>query len=332
MTASDRPPLIVETSAGLFCPRGGFHIDPKSPADLAIVTHAHSDHVVRGCRRYVASRTGANLLRWRLGQRADVLAMPFQQTFQFRDVTVSLHPAGHLLGSAQVRVEHEGDVWVVSGDYKLAADRSCEPFEPVRCRVFITESSFAKPAFAWPDPAAVFDELHAWWKENQSAGRASRVLAYSLGKAQRILAHVDRSIGPIYVADEMISANDVYRSLGIPLAVALPLSRLTSRTAWGKSLILAPPQRRNGSRAALGDESVAFASGWMQSAKGVRPGAVDRGFVLSDHADFQETLRAIESTGAEQIYVVHGFVQELIAELRARGLAAGTVPRWNAAR
>src|SRR6516165_9110285 len=187
--------VIVETSAGLFCEAGGFHIDPWLPVDRAVITHAHGDHAHAGSAAYLCAAPGERLLRRRLPD-ARIETAPYGQRLRIGDVDVSFHPAGHVLGSAQIRIEHHGDVWVASGDYKRAADPTCTPFEPVRCNTFITEATFALPVYSWDSPATVVDEILAWWRGNRAEDRPSVLFCYVLGKAQRILAELrDRADG-----------------------------------------------------------------------------------------------------------------------------------------
>ena len=190
--------LVVQRPHGLYCPPGDFYIDPWRPVDRAVITHAHADHARPGHAHYLAARPSEGVLRARLGDiRLDTLA--YGERLVHRGVTISLHPAGHVLGSAQVRLEHGGQVWVASGDYKVAPDPTCAPFEPVRCDTFITESTFGLPVYRWPSDDELFAQVNAWWAANAAAGRASVLACYSFGKAQRLLGGIDPSIGPVVV-------------------------------------------------------------------------------------------------------------------------------------
>src|SRR5947209_10149701 len=191
--------LVEPSDSGLYCAAGGFHIDPWRPVERAVITHAHGDHARPGSARYLAARRGLPVLRTRMGPDATIDALDYGERTVINGVTLSLHPAGHVLGSSQVRIEHGGEVWVVSGDYKLDPDPTCEPFEPVRCHAFITESTFGLPIYRWCTPRQTFDRVNRWWRANAAARRASVVFAYAFGKAQRILASVDASIGEIIV-------------------------------------------------------------------------------------------------------------------------------------
>jgi putative mRNA 3-end processing factor len=237
---------------------------------------------------------------------------------------VSLHPAGHVLGSAQVRLEHAGQVWVVSGDYKLGADVTCTPFEPVRCDVFITESTFGLPVYRWAPQAEVFAQVGAWWAANAAVGRASVLFCYAFGKAQRILAGVDAGIGPIVVHGAVEPLNAAYRASGVRLPDTLRVSDVTEKALFRRALVLAPPSAAGSPwMKRFGEYSDAFASGWMQLRGARRRRALDRGFVLSDHADWPGLQQAIAATGACRVIVTHGQVPVMVRWLREQGLQAG---------
>jgi len=351
--------LLVPTDRGLYCAAGDFYVDPWKPVERAVVTHAHGDHVAQGCGFYVTSEAGAAVLAARLyapeaGEGHDASDSPseagttaahagriwplaYGQTRDFGPVRVSLHPAGHILGSSQVRIEHRGQVCVVSGDYKTALpgeppDRTCAPFESVPCDVFITESTFGLPIYRWQPDRLVFDAMNDWWRENIAAGRTSMVFAYSLGKAQRVLSGIDPTIGPIAVHGAVVRMNEVYRSAGIALPDAPHAAGDVIddiRTRGG--LVVAPPSalgspwiRRFAARG--GGMSGAFVSGWMLVRGTRRRKAVDRGFVLSDHADWPGLLGAIRATGARRVGVTHGSVGPMVRWLRESGLDAFPVP------
>ena len=236
---------------------------------------------------------------------------------------LSLHPAGHVLGSAQVRLEHGGRVWVASGDYKVAPDRTCDPFEPVRCDVFITESTFGLPIYRWSPDEQLFAQVNDWWSRNVLAGRASVLACYSFGKAQRILSGVDPTIGPIVVHGAVRPLNDAYRAAGVQLPDTRMVTEISDKTELRRALVLCPPSavastwlRR------FGETSTAFASGWMQLRGARRRGGYDRGFVLSDHADWPGLLGAIGSTGAQRVIVTHGSVPVMVRYLQEQGLEA----------
>ena len=311
--------LIVQRPEGLYCPAGDFYIDPWRPVARAVITHAHADHARRGHGAYLATAISEGVLRARLGEGST------SEVFLAHDVRVSLHPAGHVLGSAQVRVEHAGQVWVASGDYFCSghesdANTTCAPFEPVRCDCFITESTFGLPIYRWRPQADVMADINTWWRTNAEAGRASLLLGYSFGKAQRLLAGVDPGIGPIVVHDAIAPLNAAYRAAGVQLPVTQPVAALADRALRQRALVLAV--RGSAWVRQLGDCSDAFASGWMQLRGGRRRQGLDRGFALSDHADWPGLQRAITATGASRVIVTHGEEAVMVRWLRQQGLQA----------
>ena len=316
--------MIVETSAGLFCEAGGFHIDPWLPVDRAVITHAHGDHAHAGSAAYLCAAAGERVLRRRLPD-AHIETAPYGKRLRIGDVDVSFHPAGHVLGSAQIRIEHHGDVWVASGDYKRAADPTCAPFEPVRCNTFITEATFALPVYSWDTTATVVDEILAWWRGNRADDRPSVLFCYVLGKAQRILAELrDRADGSIHLHGAMWAMTESYREAGLAMAPAERVTDEMRGKALAQSLVLAPLSAR-GTRwmKRLPRASDGFASGLMRVRGVRRQRAFDRGFVLSDHADWPGLLKAIDSTGAQRVIVTHGSVEPMVRWLREQGLEAG---------
>lgn len=319
--------LIVRRPQGLYCPPGDFYIDPWRPVERAVITHAHADHARAGHGAYLASQPGAQVLRARLGDIA-LQTLSYGQALSLRGVRVSLHPAGHVLGSAQVRVEHRGRVWVASGDYFVSgagdANPTCEAFEPVRCDVFITESTFGLPIYRWRPQAAVMAEINDWWRGNAEAGRPSLLLAYSFGKAQRLLAGLETSIGPIAVHGAVATVNAAYRASGVPLPATVTLDSL-DKPSLARALVLAPPGAAAGPWARrLSDARDAFASGWMQLRGTRRRHGVDRGFALSDHADWPGLQAAIAATGAQRVVVTHGQEAVMVRWLQQQGLQAGS--------
>jgi putative mRNA 3-end processing factor len=314
--------LIVQRPEGLYCPAGDFYIDPWRPVSRAVITHAHSDHARLGHGHYLATEASEGVLRARLGDIA-LQTLAYGERIVHHGVTLSLHPAGHVLGSAQVRLEHRGAVWVASGDYKVAADPTCAPFEPVRCDVFITESTFGLPIYRWCPDDELFADIDDWWGRNVLAGRASVLACYSFGKAQRVLAGVDASIAPIIVHGAVQPLNEAYRAAGVALPPTMHVSEVKERADLRRALVVCPPSavaspwmRR------FGDASTAFASGWMQVRGTRRRGGYDRGFALSDHADWPGLLGAIEATGAQRVIVTHGSGPVLARFLGERGLRA----------
>ncbi len=318
--------LVTLQPSGLFCAAGGFHIDPWQPVERAVITHAHGDHATFGHRHYLVTQPGVHVTRRRVGLEATIQTLQYAEPITINGVTVSLHPAGHVLGSAQVRLEYGGEVWVVSGDYKLQPDSTCARFESIRCDTFITESTFGLPIYRWRDAAELFADMNRWWSENRAAGRASVVYAYALGKAQRVIANADRSIGPIYTHGAVEALNEAYRASNVPLPPTRRVSEMPRGHGFGDALIVAPPSAQGTAwLRRFGDYADAFASGWMQIRGIRRRRAVDRGFALSDHADWPGLLQAISATGAQRVFVTHGYSDPLVRWLCERGIDARTL-------
>ncbi len=318
--------LIEFREEGLYCPQADIYIDPWKPVPKAIVTHAHSDHARWGMQYYLSHPLSEQVLRYRLGQDIHLETLPYHKKLTIHGVSISLHPAGHIPGSSQVCLSYGGERWVVSGDYKLEDDHLSTAFEPVPCHVFITESTFGMPVYRWKDQHSVFEEINAWWQQNQQMGKTSILSAYSLGKAQRIIQHVDPSIGPIYLHGAVANVSEALRQNGLPLFQASKLPSKIDKTEIVKSLIIAPPSALNSPWIQkLRPYSTGIASGWMAIRGTKRRKSADRGFVLSDHADWEGLNQAVEATGAQKIYVTHGYTASFSRWLREKGLEAQEV-------
>jgi putative mRNA 3-end processing factor len=319
--------VIAETTAGLFCEAGGFYIDPWEPVARALVTHAHSDHARPGAAAYLCAAPGEPVLRRRIPGAA-IETVPYGETLAIGDTRVSFHPAGHILGSAQIRVEHRGEVWVVSGDYKRQPDPTCAPFEPVTCHTFITEATFGLPIYTWDAPAVTVDDILAWWRANREEPRPSVLFCYVLGKAQRMLAELHgKAEGPIHLHGAMVALTDAYREAGIAMAAAERITEGMRGKALARSLVLAPLSARGTLwMKRLPGASLAFASGLMRVRGVRRQRAFDRGFPFSDHADWQALLTTIAETGASRVLVTHGWSEALARFLaEERGLETGII-------
>lgn len=315
--------LVIARPEGLYCPQGDFYIDPWRPVERAVITHAHADHARTGHRHYLASETGSGVLRSRLGD-IPLQTMRYGESLLVGDTRVSLHPAGHVLGSAQVRIEHRGEVWVASGDYKTQCDPTCAPFEPIRCDTFITESTFGLPIYRWDAPDVTMGQIDDWWHHNASLGRPSVLFCYAFGKAQRVLASIDASIGPIFCHGAVEPLNQAYRDAGVALPPTTRVSEVSGKALFAGSLIVAPPSAAGSTwLKRFGPYGDAFASGWMRLRGARRRRGVDRGFVLSDHADWPGLQQAIAATGAQRVIVTHGQVATMVRWLNGQGLDAG---------
>lgn len=318
--------LVVLKDEGLYCPAGDFFIDPHKRVTRAVITHAHGDHARSGCARYWTATPGYRLLKTRLGAGAQVKPQDYGQGFELGSARVSFHPAGHILGSAQVRIEVDGEVWVVSGDYKRDADPSCAPFEVVGCDVFVTEATFAAPQYVWPPAGTASAEIFDWWRANRSERFASVLFCYALGKAQRVLAelavHCDDTV---YLHETMTKLVGHYRREGITMLPTRSVNECVRSHDFGGALILVPPHAFGTPwLKRLAPVRTGFASGWMAADNGLAA-RYDRGFTLSDHADWPSLLRTIEETGARRVLAMHGDSAGLVQTLKARGIDAAAL-------
>lgn len=319
--------LLIINKLGIYCSQGDFYIDPWRPVKRAIITHAHADHARAGSKHYLCHPLTAPVLKQRLGKDINIQTQKYGTRHQINGVEISLHPAGHLPGSAQIRVAYKGEVWVVSGDYKLQEDALSDAFEPIACHHFISESTFGLPIYRWPEPQVVFKEIDDWWQANQSKGQASIIGAYSLGKAQRVLAGINADIGPIYTHGAVNNVNQLYQQMGLDLPKAQLIDEQVKKKDLAGALIVAPPAALGSAWSRkLGPQSTAFCSGWMSVRGARRRRAADRGFVLSDHADWPGLNEAVLNSGAEQVYVTHGYKDIYAKWLReAYGINAQSV-------
>ncbi len=317
--------VLTFTDRGIYCPAGDFHIDPWQPVDRALITHGHSDHARPGMGRYLATTGTVPVMRHRLGE-IELDTINYGEETQIGDAKVSFHPAGHVPGSAQIRVEVKGEVWVVSGDYKTVADGLSEPFEPVKCHAFITECTFGLPIFKWTPQDILTEQINNWWATNAAAGRASILGAYALGKAQRLLATVNPDIGPILTHGAIENTNEVLRNQGITLPqTTYATADITAKTHPGALVLATPSALGTTWTRRFGPASTAFASGWM-ALRGVRRRrAADRGFIVSDHADWDGLNDAIKATGATKIFATHGYTSVFQRWLTEQGYDAHVV-------
>lgn len=313
-------PVLTFTDRGIFCPAGDFHIDPWRPVPRALVTHGHSDHARPGHGAYLATHAALPVIRLRLGDIA-AQGIGWGEALRIGGAAVSFHPAGHVPGSAQIRVEVGGEVWVVSGDYKTEPDGLSEPWEPVPCHTFISECTFGLPIFRWAPQAEVIAQVAAWWQANAAEGRVSLLGAYGLGKAQRIMAALP-AIGPILTHGAVEAPTEALRAQGC----RLPATQRAGGAAPRGALVIAPPSALGTPWAAkLGPVAQAFASGWM-ALRGIRRRrGLATGFVLSDHADWPGLNAAIAATGAGRLFVTHGYTAPFRRWLSDQGYEAGIV-------
>ncbi len=317
--------LIAFTKRGIYCPRADVYIDPWKPVSRALITHGHADHARSGHGHYMCTASAAPIMRHRLGDIA-LQTVDYGDIHTINGVEISFHPAGHVIGSAQIRLAYKGEIWVISGDYKVEDDGLSEPFEPVRCTHFISECTFGLPIFKWEAQQTVAAQINSWWRNNSSNGVTSIIGAYSLGKAQRILSLLDEDIGPILTHGAIEASNQIFRDQGIALPQTQLVTSELDRKACKGAMVLAPPAALDSNWASgFGSVSSGFASGWMRLRGVRRRRALDQGFVMSDHADWDGLLSAICASGAENIYVTHGYTDIFARHLTDLGYNASIV-------
>lgn len=314
--------LLQFTDKGIYCPQANVYLDPWKPVDKALITHGHSDHARWGHKKYLCTESARPVIDFRLNS-PDIQTVKYGEGVNINGVNFSFHPAGHILGSAQIRAEYKGEIWVFTGDFKLKPDAVSEPFELVKCNHFIMESTFGLPIYKWRDQSEIFDQINQWWRSNREQNKVSVLSGYALGKAQRILKNINPSIGKIFVHGAIDNINQIIRNQGVLLPETQRITKDTQKKDWQGALVLCPPS-------ALGSPwlrkffpySVGVASGWMTLRGTRRRRGADRGFALSDHADWDELNKAVKETGSENIYVTHGYTEVFSKWLNENG--------WNA--
>ncbi len=316
--------MLTLKPEGLYCTQGDFYIDPWRRVPRAVITHAHADHARTGMEHYLAQEQNESILRLRLGKNIQFQGLPFGEKLTVNGVHLSFHPAGHIPGSAQVRLEHQGEVWVVTGDYKLQNDGLSAPFETVKCHTLITESTFGIPAYRWTESERIFEEIKLWWAANICDGKASQLTAYSLGKAQRLIMGLQNGPGPLFVHPIIAQNNQALIRDGFKIPEVPAINASIDPETRKQALIIVPPSgEENAILRKWGETEIGVCSGWMAVRGQRRRNNVARGFVLSDHADWDGLLKAIDQSGAERILVTHGYSDILSRYLReSRGLDA----------
>ncbi len=300
-------PLITFTSKGLFCAQGNFYIDPWVPVDYAIITHGHSDHAYNGHKHYLCHNFTKPILQYRLGEN-NYQSVGWNETVHINGVAVTFFPAGHVIGSSQIRVEYRGEIWVASGDYKTEDDGISGQFEPVPCHHFITESTFGLPIYSWKPQQEIYNDIILWINKNKEHGKASVLLAYSLGKAQRVIQAIKETTQDIYAHGAVYNMQHVLIQNGWDLHPVIPITNELPKEKLKGAVIIAPPSADSSPWIKkLQPYATGFCSGWMQVRGHRRRRNADAGFAMSDHADFDGLIAAVKSTGAENVYVTHGF-------------------------
>ena len=318
-------PLIEFTDKGMYCPQGQFYIDPWKPVDKAVITHAHSDHARWGSKYYLCHHFTKPILQLRLGNN-NYESVEWNETVMMNGVKISLHPAGHIIGSSQIRVEYGGQVWVVSGDYKTENDGISGEFEPVRCHTFITESTFGLPIYKWKPQAQIFSDIKNWVTENNASGKTSVLIAYSLGKAQRLLKPLAQTGLPIFLHGAVFNVHEAIVNSGFNLPAVQRVQPSTTKAETAGNIVIAP-SGADGSPwiKKFSPYSVGVCSGWMQVRGNTRRRNADAGFALSDHADWEGLLKAVKATGAEKVFATHGFQATFSRYLNEQGIEAAEV-------
>jgi putative mRNA 3-end processing factor len=318
--------LIEFTEKGLYVPQADVYIDPWKKVDKAFITHGHSDHARSGSKSYIATHSALPVIKHRLGSHINAKGINYGEEINVNGVKFSFHPAGHIIGSAQIRVEYKGEVWVASGDYKIEPDGVSEDFESVKCHAYITESTFGLPVFKWKPQAEIMNQINSWWQANKEEGRVSILAAYSLGKAQRIINNVDHSIGKVFTHGAVENVNEVIRRQGKALKETTRVVHGQKPSLYDGSLIIAPPSAVDSAWSQkFKDFSTGVASGWMATRGTSRRRIADRGFVLSDHADWDGLLTAIKASEAEKVYVTHGYTEVFSKYLKSIGYYSAVV-------
>lgn len=323
--------LLQSTPRGLYCPTGDFYVDPRVPVDRAVVSHAHTDHARWGCKRYLSAQPGERILRMRLSADAEFQFLPYGESISVNGVDVCFLPAGHMLGSAQIRLEHRGQVAVVTGDYKLGEDPTCASWEPIRCHLLVTESTFGLPVYRWPSQQGTADAINDWWRANRDAEKCSVLYGYAVGKSQRLLACLDASIGPIYTHGAVEKGTEAYRQSGIELPQTTHVGSVDKKHDWRGAMVVAVPSAHAAPwMRRFGRISTAMASGWMAVRGSRRRRSVDRGFVVSDHVDWPSLLEAVKACDPQTVWVTHGYsavVARYLSEIGGNAVAIDSASR-----
>ncbi|TCC90266.1 ligase-associated DNA damage response exonuclease [Pedobacter frigiditerrae] len=300
--------LITFTNRGIYCKQGNFHIDPWHPVDYAVTTHGHADHVKWGNKNYLCHDLTKPILKQRYGLEDNVQTLPYNKEIDINGVKLSLFPAGHVIGSSQIRIEYKGEICVVSGDYKVEYDGISTAFEPVKCHTFVSESTFGLPIYNWQPQELIFKQIKSWINDNCTKGKTSILVAYSLGKAQRLIKNLAGEY-PIYVHNSIANLNEGFAEAGVELPETIRITPEIKKDEMQKGIVIIPPALADGRWVkSLQQPAIGVCSGWMAVRAGRRWRSADAGFALSDHADWPGLLSAIKATEAEKVFVTHGVI------------------------
>lgn len=317
--------LIKFTNRGIYCEKGNFYIDPWHPVDYAVTTHGHADHVKWGNKNYLCHELTKPILKQRYGLEDNVQTLPYYQEIDINGVKLSLHPAGHVIGSSQIRLKYKDEICVVSGDYKVEYDGISTAFEPVKCHTFVSESTFGLPIYNWQPQELIFEQMQSWIADNHQKQKTSILIAYSLGKAQRLIKNLAGQY-PIYVHHSIANLNEGFAQAGVILPETIRITADIKKDELQKGIVIVPPALADGRWVkSLINPAIGVCSGWMAVRAGRRWRSADAGFALSDHADWPGLLAAIKATEAEKVFVTHGSTAVFAKYLNEIGIAAAEV-------
>ncbi|MDZ4709369.1 MAG: ligase-associated DNA damage response exonuclease [Saprospiraceae bacterium] len=318
-------PLLTFTAKGIYCPRADVYIDPHKPVSRALITHGHSDHAILGHRYYLCTALTAAILKYRLGSFIQIQTVEYAQPVLINQVRFSFHPAGHIPGSAQIRVSYLDEIWVVTGDYKTEVDEICEAYELIPCHTLITETTFALPVYQWKPQKQIIREILEWYNYNLNSGQTTVLLAYALGKSQRLIHHIPADI-PVYTHGSVEQTTEVLRKAGLGLRPTIPVSSRVSKKEIQKGITIAPSSVLNSLWIrSLVNPVTATISGWMALINNRKKQAADHGFTLSDHVDWPSLNEVIKQSGTQKVFATHGYTSLYVDWLCSRGYDAEIV-------
>ena len=308
--------LILQKSQGLYCEPANVWIDPYKPVEKAIITHAHSDHFTNGCREYICSIETGLLLRKRFGNNINLKTFDYDKNFFINGINFSLHPSGHILGSSQIKINAGSEVWLITGDLKRQKDKTCRSYKKLKTDFLICESTFALPIFNWESTQKIIDNITKWVFQNEDS--TSILFCYSLGKAQRLLSElITQNLKNIYVHKSINNMNIIYKKLGIELEEAKLFNNDIEINNIKNSLLLLPPSLNNRNfLKKFNRVQTGFASGWMSIRALKKRSGYDKGFTISDHADWKGLIKTIRESEAKRVFLNHGEGEYLANFLR----------------
>ena len=310
--------LIKYTSSGLYCELADLWIDPNKPVKRAIITHAHMDHFTFGCEEYISTYETAIILKERIGKGINIKTYDFCEDFKINGINFSLHPSGHILGSSQIKLTLADEKWLITGDFKRQRDETCKEYEKVKTDFIISESTFGLPIFKWDEPQNTATDITKW--VNSSQEKTSILFCYSLGKAQRLLNEISKTNfkNKIYTHSTIHKMNNCYKKLGVEVIDTRKFDQKKNNEDLKGSLILLPPSlNKNSFIKNFKEIQTGFASGWMSIRARRKRSGYDKGFAISDHADWEAILNTIKESKAKNVFFHHGDSEALNRYLNA---------------